>query len=51
MQNWVLKGDDKHNNGKIQNFIKSTKTNSPTGFSGADSLPPIGNSFMYKEAP
>ena len=49
MQNCVLKGDDKHNNGKIQNFNKSTKTNSPTGFSGAESLPPIGNSFKYKE--
>ena len=35
--------------GKIQNFVKSTKTNSPTGYSGAASLPPIGNSFMYIE--
>ena len=34
---------------KKQNFIKSTKTNNPTGFSGAESLPPIGNSFMYME--
>ena len=37
----------KNNNGKIQNFIKSTKTNSPTGDSGATSLPPIGTAFMY----
>ena len=29
--------------------MKSTKTNSPTGDSGATSLPPIGNSFMYIE--
>ena len=29
--------------------MKSTKTNSPTGYSGAESLPPIGNSFMYIE--
>ena len=29
--------------------MKSTKTNSPTGHSGATSLPPIGNSFMYIE--
>ena len=33
----------------IQIFIKSTKTISPTGYSGATSLPPIGNSFMYIE--
>ena len=33
----------------LQNFIKSTKINSPTGFSGATSLPQIGNSFMYIE--
>ena len=49
LQNWVIKCNDKKNNGKIQNFIKSTKTNSPTGYSGATSLPPIGNSFMYIE--
>ena len=29
--------------------MKSTETNSPTSFSGARSLPPIGNSFMYIE--
>ena len=28
---------------------KLTKTNSPTGYSGSMSLPPIGNSFMYIE--
>ena len=41
--------NDKNNNGKITNFIKSTKTISPTGSSGATSLPPIGNAFMYIE--
>ena len=35
--------------GKLSNFDKSTKTNSPTGDSGARSLPPIGDSFMYME--
>ena len=35
--------------GKIQNFIRSTKTNSPTGNSGATNLPPRGDSFMYIE--
>ena len=49
LQNWIIKCNDKNNNGKIQNFIKSTKTNSPTGYSGATILPPIGNSFMYIE--
>ena len=49
LQNWVIKWNDKNNNGKIQNFIKSTKTNSPTGYSGATSLPLIGNCFLYIE--
>ena len=44
-----LKRRWKNKNGKITNFIKSTKTNSPTGYLGATSLPPIGNSFMYIE--
>ena len=46
LQNWVIKRNDKSNSGKIQK-IESTKTNSPTDFSGAESLPPIGNSFMF----
>ena len=49
LQNWVVYCNDKYKYGKIQNLIKSTKTNSPTGFSGAESLPPIGNSFKYNE--
>ena len=49
LQNWVIKCNDKNNNGKIQNFIKSTKTNTPTGCSKATNLPPIGNSFLYIE--
>ena len=49
LQNWNIKCNDKNNNGKISNFIKSTKTNSPTGGSGATSLPPIGSAFMYIE--
>ena len=32
---------------KCGNFIKSTFTNSPTGHSGATSLPPLGNFFLY----
>ena len=49
LQNWAIKSDDKNKNDKIQNFMKSRKTNSPTGDSGATSLPPIGDSFMYLE--
>ena len=47
LQTWVIKWNDENNNGKTQNFIKSTKTNSPTGVSRATTLPPIGDSFMY----
>ena len=46
---WKIICNDKNNNGKISNFIKSTKTNSPTDYSGATSLPPIGTAFMYIE--
>ena len=49
LQNWVIKGNDKINIGKIQNFVKSTKTNSPTSYSGAESLFPIAKTFMYIE--
>ena len=31
LQNWVIKCNDKNIADKIQNFIRSTKTNSPTG--------------------
>ena len=41
--------NNKNNNGKLSNFIKSTKRNSPTGDSGATSLPPIGNASRYIE--
>ena len=50
MQNWIIECKNRNNNGKINNFIKSTKTSSPTGDSGAESLPPIGKAFMYIES-
>ena len=50
LQNWKIECRDKNNSGKVNNFIKSTKTSSPTVMSGADSLPPIGNAFMYIES-
>ena len=50
LQNWKRECKDKNASGKIQKFIRSTKTNSPTGDSGATSLPPIySDSFMYIE--
>ena len=49
MQRWIIECKDRNSNGKVNNFIKSTKTQSPTGNSGATSVPPIGNSFMYIE--
>ena len=49
LQNWLTKRNDKNNAGKIQNYIQSTETNSPSSYSGATSVPPIGDSFMYIE--
>ena len=49
LQKWNIKCNNKNNDSKVRNFMKSTITNSPTGYSGATSLPPIGNSVMYSE--
>ena len=49
LQNWVVESNDKNISGKIQNFLKSTKISSPTGYSVATGLPPVGFSFMYIE--
>ena len=49
IQNWLIKCHDKNNAGKIQNFVKSTKTYVPSSHSRATSLPPIGSASMYKE--
>ena len=48
-QKWKIYCNNKNNQSRISDFIKSTKTNSPTGFSGATSLSPIGDAFMYVE--
>ena len=48
-QQWNIKCNDKNNNGKIQKINESTTTNTATSDSGATSLPPIGDSFMYIE--
>ena len=49
LQKWNIKCNNKNNDSKVETFIKSTITNSPTVPSGAISLPPIGNSFIYIE--
>ena len=49
LQKWNIKCNNKNNQSRITDFIKSTRTNSPTGHSGATITPPIGNAFMYIE--
>ena len=49
LQNWKIHCNNRNNEGSSFDFIKSTKTNSPTGQSGRTSLPPIGNAYMYVE--
>ena len=49
LQKWNVKCNNKKIQTRKIDFIKSTKTKSPTGYSGATSLPPIGNSFIYIE--
>ena len=49
LQFWFIKCNDKNIAGKFHNFIRSTKTNSPTGKSAATTLPANGESFMYTE--
>ena len=44
-----MKCNDKNFNGKIESFIKSTTTNSPTSYPGETSSIPIGNSFLFIE--
>ena len=49
LQKWNIYCNNKINQARINDFIKSTKTTSPTGSSGATTLPPIRNAFMYIE--
>ena len=46
---WKILSNNKSGYNKITRFIKTTRSSSPTGHSGATSLPPIGTSFMYIE--
>ena len=49
LQKWKIYCNNKNNQSRKSDFIKSTKTNNPTGFSGATSLSPIGDAVMYIE--
>ena len=49
LQKWNIKCNNKNNQSISSDFLKSTKTTSPTNDSGATILPPIGNSYMYIE--
>ena len=43
---WRIKNNIKVDGSKIGIFLKSTKTSSPSGDSGATSVPPIGSALM-----
>ena len=49
LQKWNIKCNNKNNVSKVGDFLKSTKTNSSTDYSGATSFAPVGDSFMYIE--
>ena len=49
LQKWNIYCNNKINQARTNDFIKSTKTTSPTGSCGATTLPPIGDSFIYTE--
>ena len=49
LQKWNIIANDINNKGKINNFIKVTRASSPTGQSGAESIPPVAKAFMYIE--
>ena len=49
LQNWKIICNNRLDEGIPSDFLKSTKTNSPTSQSGATSLAPIGTCFMYIE--
>ena len=49
LPSWRIFCNDKNNNGKVSNFIRATRTNSPTAESRANAFPPFRNAFMYIE--
>ena len=49
LQGWKGICNDKNINGKLANFVKTTRSNSPTAQSRTTSIPPIGKAMMYIE--
>ena len=49
LQKWIFLCNNKNNQSRTTDFIKSTETNSPTDYSGAEISSPIRNSFMCIE--
>ena len=49
LQKLIIYCTNQINQSRISDFIKSTKTTSPTPESGATNIPPIGNAFLYIE--
>ena len=49
LQKWYISSNNKNDVSKLGDFIKSTKTTSPTPDTGASTVPPVGTSFMYIE--
>ena len=47
LQKWKIINNNKNNDMKIGKFLKSTKSQSPSAFSGSEFLPPIDDSFIY----
>ena len=46
---WKCICNNKNNKRKVTNFIRTTRTKSPTGNTGVTPLPPIGSAFLYIE--
>ena len=49
LQKWKITSRNVNGDMKNGKFLKSTTSSSPSGESGATTLPPIGNAFMYIE--
>ena len=49
LQQWITKCNSKNDSGKMQNFIRSTRSNTTTSGSGATAFPHKGDSFTYIE--
>ena len=49
LQNWKIICNNRFGEGVPSDFVKSTKTNSPTSSSGATNILPLGTCFMFIE--